>query len=81
MFEGIKIIRAIKKLVKDPSSIPASLVTESEHLAKQNIYSIEDVAVMIVQIALSSNYISRDNLTPRGEALVSEAESIESGLE
>ena len=76
MFEGIKIVRAIKKLVKDSSGIPGSLVTETEHLAKQNFYSIEDVAVMIVQIALSSNYISRDNLTPRGEMLVSEAEKL-----
>jgi len=34
MFEGIKIIKAIRKLVKDSSGIPGSLVTESEHLAK-----------------------------------------------
>ncbi len=81
MFEGIKIIKAMKKLVKDSSSIPGSLVSESEHLAKQKFYTIEEVAVMIVQIALSSNYISRDNLTDRGEMLVSEAEKLESDSE
>ena len=76
MFEFIKIIIAIKKLVKDSSSIPGGLVTESEHLAKQKFYSIEEVAVMIVQIALNSNYMGRDNLTDRGEMLVSEAEQL-----
>ena len=30
MFEGIKIIKAIRKLLKDSSGIPGGLVTESE---------------------------------------------------
>jgi len=76
MFEGIKIVRQIKKLVLGSSNIPGSLVTQSEHLAKQNLYTVEEVAVMIVQIALSNNYISRTDLTPKGELLVSEEEKL-----
>ena len=81
MFEAFKIIKTIKKLVNDSGSIPGSLVTETEHLVKQKLYSIDEVAVMVVQVALRSNYISRDNLTPRGETLISEAEIVESNLE
>lgn len=77
MFEGFKIIKQLKKLSKDTSSIPSSLVTESEHLVKQNFYSAEDVAVMILQTALNLNYITRDNLNPRGEMLISEIEKYE----
>lgn len=80
MFEGIRIVRSIKKLVKDSSNIPGSLVTECEDLAKQRLYTIEDVAVMVVQIALKSNYITRDILTERGEKLVSEAEKLTSDI-
>ena len=78
MFEGINIIRSLKKLSNDTSNIPASLVSESEHLVKQNFYSAEDVAVMILQTALNLNYITRDNLKPRGEMLISEIEKYES---
>ncbi len=77
MFEGLKIIRCLKNLSKDTSNIPGSLVTESEHLVKQNFYSAETVAVMILQTALNLNYITRDNLKPRGEMLISEIEQYE----
>lgn len=53
MFEGFKIIKQLKKLSKDTSNIPSNLVTESEHLVKQNFYSAEGVAVMILQTALN----------------------------
>ena len=78
MFEGIKIIKQLRNLSNDTRNIPSTLVTESEHLVKQNFYSAEDVAVMILQTALNLNYITRDNLKPRGEMLISEIEKYES---
>lgn len=78
LFEGIRIVKAIKKLTNKPEAIPGRLVTESEHLAKQKFFTIEEVAVMIVQIALESEYIDRNHLTLRGEKLISEVERLES---
>ena len=77
MFEGLKIIRQLKKLTNDTNNIPANLVTESEHLVKSNIFSAEDAAVMILQTAINLDYIDRADLKPRAEMLISELEAID----
>ena len=78
MLEGIRIISAVKKLTTKPSRVPGHLVTEFEDLAKRNYFSIEDVAVMIIQTAIERNHIDREELTPRGEMLLSEVGEHES---
>lgn len=81
MFEGFKIVRSLKKLVKNTNNIPANLVGENEHLAKQKIYTAEDVAVMIIQTALHMKYINRNDLTDRGEMLLSAVEKADAELD
>ena len=81
MFEGFKIVWSLKKLVKNTSNIPGTLVGESEHLAKQNFYSAQDVALIIIQTALNMNYINRSNLTDKGEKLLSDIEKTEAELD
>lgn len=80
MFEGFKIIGSLKKLTNNSSKIPSSLVTQSEHLVKQKLYTAEEVAVMILQTCFEQAYISRSNLKPRGEKLISEIEQYSGDL-
>ncbi len=51
---------------------------ESEHLVAQESYTVEEMTGIILLIAIKQNYIKRENLTDKGEMLVSEAEKHES---
>ena len=53
------------------------MVIESEHLVEQNTYTVEEIAGTILQIAIKLNYINRENLTAKGEMLLSDAEKHE----
>ena len=50
---------------------------ESEHLVEHDSYTEEEMAGTILQIAIKQNYIKRENLTAKGEMLLSEAEKRE----
>ena len=52
---------------------------ESEHLVGQDSYTAEEIAGVLLLIAIKQNYIKRENLTEVGERLVAEAEKRESG--
>jgi hypothetical protein len=74
MFEGLRIISALKKLTSDAAHIPSSLVTEMEHLVKMKFNTPEETAVTILRIALDNKYITRDTLSPRAVELIAELE-------
>lgn len=52
---------------------------ESEDLVEKDSYTVEEITGTILQIAIKQNYIKRENLTTKGESLVSEAEKHEPG--
>jgi hypothetical protein len=46
-------------------------------VVEQVPYSVEEIVGTILQIAIKHHYIKRENLTAKGEMLVSEAEELE----
>ena len=50
------------------------MVIKSGHVVEQDSYTVDEIAGAILQIAIKHKYIKRENLTARGETLVSEAE-------
>jgi hypothetical protein len=52
------------------------MIIESE-LVEHNSYSTEEIVGTILQIAIKQDYIKRENLTSKGEMLLSEAEKLE----
>jgi len=53
------------------------MILESEYLVEHNSYTVEEIAGTILQIAIKLNHIKRENLTAKGEMLLSEAEKRE----
>jgi hypothetical protein len=53
------------------------MVIKSEQVVEQVPYTVEEIVGTILQIAIKHNYIKRENLTAKGEALVSEARAHE----
>jgi len=53
------------------------MITEPECLTEQDSYTVEEIAGTILQIAVKQNYINRENLTTKGEMLLSEAKKHE----
>jgi len=51
---------------------------ESEHLLVQDSYTAEEITGIMLLIAIKQDYIKRENLTDKGEMLVTEAEKQES---
>jgi hypothetical protein len=52
------------------------MIIESE-LVEHNSYTTEEIVGTILQIAIKQDYIKRENLTTKGEMLLSEAEKLE----
>ena len=53
------------------------MVIKSEQVVEQVSYSVEEIVGTILQIAIKHHYIKRENLTAKGEMLVSEAQEPE----
>jgi len=53
------------------------MVVKSEQVIEQDSYTVEEIVGTILQIAIKHNYIKRENLTAKGEMLVSEAQALE----
>jgi len=51
---------------------------ESEHMRVQDSYTVEEITGTLLLLAIKQNYIKRENLTDKGEMLVTEAEKRES---
>jgi|GEM_PF-2543413 hypothetical protein len=79
MFEGFRIILALKKLTSDAAHIPSSLVTETEYMVKKRFNTVEETAVTILRISLDNKYITRDTLSPRAVELIAELEEYDEG--
>jgi len=74
MFEGFRIVSALKKLTSDAASIPISLIRQMEYLVKKKFNTAEETAVTILRISLDNNYITKDTLSPRAVELIAELE-------
>ena len=73
MFEGYKIIKVLKKLTNNNAqNISTQLIQDVEVSVKKNFYSVEEAAVMILSISISSGEIDSNILTERGKELVDE---------
>jgi len=86
MFEGMKVCGALRGLIAtgDYKKIPTWPVGINGHpfidkglisMAKQNLhFSIEDCAVVILELAIIGSCYSRSELSPRGQMLIAEYE-------
>jgi hypothetical protein len=54
---------------------------ESEHTVAQDFYTVEEITGILLLLAIKQNYIKRENLTDKGEMLVTEAEKHDSRVE
>jgi hypothetical protein len=54
---------------------------ESEHLRVQDSYTAEEITGILLLLAIKQNYIKRENLTDKGEMLVTQAEKHDSSVE
>ena len=73
MFEGYKIIKVLRKLTNNNAqNISPQLIQDVEVSVKKNFYSVEEAAVMILSISISSGEIDRNKLTENGKELVDE---------
>ena len=73
MFEGYKIIKVLKKLTNNNAqNISTQLIQDVEVSVKKNFYSVEEAAVMILCISISSGVVDRNKLTENGKELVDE---------
>jgi hypothetical protein len=54
------------------------MLIESGHIAAQDSYTVEEITGILLLLAIKQNYIKRENLTDKGEMLVTEAEKHES---
>lgn len=53
------------------------MVIKSEYVVEQVSYTVEEIVGTLLQIAIKHNYIKREDLTTKGEKLVSEARALE----
>jgi hypothetical protein len=53
------------------------MVIKSEHLVEPASYTVEEIVGTLLLIAIKHNYIKSENLTTKGEKLVSVARAIE----
>lgn len=79
MFEGFRIVSALKKLTSDSASVPISLIREMEYMVKKKFNTVEETAVTILRISLDNNYIAKDSLNPRAVELIAELEEYDEG--
>lgn len=66
MFEGIRLISALKKLTKDTSNIPTQLIMSYETDIKNGLSSIDLASVMLLSTALNLGNTEEIALTPLG---------------
>ena len=73
MFEAWKIVKVLKKLTdNNADDISLRLIRQVEVEVKSRLFSVEEAAVMILSISISSGEIDRNILTERGKELVDE---------
>ena len=73
MFEAWKIVKVLKKLTdNNAEDISLRLIRQVEVEVKSRLFSVEEAAVMILSISISSGEIDRNILTERGRELVDE---------
>ena len=73
MFEAWKIVKVLKKLTDNKTEdISLRLIREIEVDVKKKIYKVEEAAIMILSISISSGEIDRNKLTENGKELVDE---------
>ena len=73
MFEAWKIVKVLKKLTDNKTEdISLRLIRQVEVEVKSRLFSVEEAAVMILSISISSGEIDRNILTERGKELVDE---------
>ena len=75
MFEAWKIVKVLKKLTDNKTEdISLRLIREIEVDVKKKIYKVEEAAIMILSISISSGEIDRNILTKTGKELVDSSE-------
>ena len=73
MFEAWKIVKVLKKLTdNNADDISLRLIRQVEVEVKSRLFSVEEAAVMILSISISSGVVDRNKLTENGKELVDE---------